>query len=165
MEADPPLRGKVPHTGVPVRSIDVQIGRGVAIRGILVIRPKHASGALQPGGDAGGTSEVPAEDDRSDAGAVERASHGVRLGAGDKRSVGGLGAGDALEPWRKGLPVWEDFDSVLEVAVQETRTVVVTEHAAGVNAGEEELEAITVISDTDAALNQHSEFAGLMKRC
>ena len=78
------------------------------------------------------------------------------------RGAGRVGADGALELRRVGLPEGEDFDGVLEVAAQRAGADVGGEDLAGVDACHEELEAVAVFGDADAALDEGAEFEGLV---
>ena len=104
--------------------------------------------------------EVPAEDDRGEGDAGEGSAYGVWGGAGDDEGVGGLRAAYALELGGVGLPEGEELDGVLEVAVEGTGADIAGEDLAGVDAGHEEREAVPVIGDTFATLEDGSDVPG-----
>src|SRR5260370_846121 len=62
------LGGEVPDAGLGVGAVVAKVEDGGADGGVLVVGPDDSAGPLQPGGDAMGAGEVPAEDDGRDRG-------------------------------------------------------------------------------------------------
>src|SRR3954453_23452854 len=89
----------------------------------------------------------------------EGAAYGVQ-GSADGLGAGWVGAEGPLEPGRVGLPEGEDLDGVLEVAVQRAGADVGGEDFAGVHARHEEAEAVAVLRDADAALDEGADLEG-----
>ena len=159
-EADATLRSEVPDTGVGIGAVvRYVVGRPPEGR-VFVIGPEHAAGGLGPGHPPVAMGEVPAEDDRCDGDAGEGSAYGVWGGAGDDEGVGRLRAAYTLELGGVGLPEGEELDGVLEVAVEGAGTDIAGEDLARMDAGHEELEAVPVVGDTLAALEDGSDVPG-----
>ncbi len=156
VEAHPSLRGEVPDAGVGVGAVVLDVVGRPAEGRILVVGPEDASGSLSPEGDAAGTDQVPAEDDRGDGDAVEGSAHGVGSGA-LRWGSGWVDAQGALELRGVGLPEREGLDGVLEVAAQGSSPHVRSKDLAGVDSGHEEAEVVAVLGEADAALNQGAQ--------
>ena len=67
-------------------------------------------------------------------------------------SIVGRGAKGPLELRRVGLPEGKDLDAVLEVAMQKAGANVAGEDLAGTDTGHEELEAASVLRESEATL-------------
>ena len=164
VQADTSLGGKVPHAGIGVEAI-VGDGIGTPAKGwIFMIRPYNAARSLHPGGDAMRADEVPAQDDGRDGGSGEGSADRVRGATGDTSRVGRRDAHFALEAGRVGLPEGEDFDGVLEVAVERAGKEVPGKDFAGVDACHDELEGVAIFREAGASLRENADLEWEMGR-
>jgi hypothetical protein len=156
MDADAALRGEVPDAGIGVGAVVLFVVRRPTEGRVLVIGPEHTAGGLSPEGEALGADDVPAEDDGGDGRAGVGAADGVEPGAllGSANRVGAEGT---LEFGRVGLPEGEDLDGILEVAAEGTAAECGGEDLAGVNASHDELEAVAILGEAGAALDDCAE--------
>jgi hypothetical protein len=161
VDADAALRSEVPDTGVGVGAVVLRVVGGAAEGWVFVVRPEETAAGLSPERETACADKIPAEDDGGDGGSGEGAAYGVERGA-DRRRSGWVGAEGALELWRVGLPEGEDLYCVLEVAAQRAVSDVGGEDLAGVHACHEEAEAVAVLGEADAALDEGSDLEGLV---
>ncbi|MCU1250946.1 MAG: hypothetical protein JWQ49_3975 [Edaphobacter sp.] len=159
VDADAALGREVPDAGVCVGAVILRVVRRAAEGRVFVIGPDNTAGGLAPERESACAGEVPAHDDGGDGDSGEGAAYGIERGT-DGCSAGRIGAEGALELWRVGLPEGEDLDGVLEVAAQGAGAHVGGENLAGVHACHEEFEAVAVLGEAEAALNDGADLEG-----
>lgn len=165
VDADAALGGKVPDAGVGVGAVIDDGVIGCTEGGVLVVGPEDAAGALNPGGEAAGRGEVPAEDDRCKRNAGEGATDGEGRAAESACDAGGAGLGAGvtvifLNARGIGLPERKELRGIFEVATKETGSMIAGKDFAGVDACHQELEIIAILSNTKAPLNQRTQLKG-----
>jgi len=161
VQAHAELRCEVPDASVGGWAIIVDVVWLPAEGWVLVIGPDDTTAALRPGHDlaVAGAGKVPFEQDRRDGDSSKGSAHCVW-----SRADSGCGAQHALKFWRVGLPEREDFDAVLEVAMQKTGAEVRSENFAGAAAEHQELVAASVFSDSEAALREYADCERVTRR-
>jgi hypothetical protein len=161
VDADASLGGEVEDAGVGVGAVVLRVVGWAAEGRVFVVGPEEAASCLSPEGETFGADYVPAEDDGGDGGSGVGAAYGVGRGA-LLGSAGRVSTEGALELGRVGLPEGEGLDGVFEVAAEETVAHVRSEDLAGVNTCHDELEAVAVFGEAEAALNEGADLQGLM---
>ena len=159
MGANAELWGKVPDAGVGVGAVVLHVVRRTTEGRIFMVGPEDTASTLGPEGESPRAGQVPAQDDGGDGGSREGATNGIRGGA-LLRSTDWVGAEGALEFGCVRLPEGEGLYGVLEAAAEYARADGAGEDFAGVDASHDELEAIAVVSDSVASLDENTELEG-----